>query len=290
MCAFDLLATVADQLLSERENSSVSLDCNNGVPKVLVKHEWLSTKQSLKTEAFDQQSCNRTISDPKIVTKNHIPCGLTEHSQSSSPTDSGPAYLVVKANTSDDAGGSVIINDGAKICYPSHDVIDRYGSLRKSPSFAKVQVEGDGLTRPLEPEHQMLGNGLELNAQDLYSLEDPIDLDTKPPALVSSDSSTEAPVCRNYMPSSSSMPKHASGMEQIVHRDDDDNFSGCTHPSIITNRTKDPQCLGDLGVRKLSASKYWKAIPNMLKYDQIANYGMYAQFVSLLGESQNSYL
>ncbi|WOL14904.1 telomere repeat-binding protein 2-like [Canna indica] len=272
MCPIDLLATIAGKLLSDNENSTLSPYCINETSKDVVKQEAFCTKVPIKTEAFDQQSCNNTVLDPEVIEK-QISCGPDEHSQASGATNSGPASLSVKSIISDAiAEDSVILNNGVKIGYPSDATISRCGSTSKSPAFAKAEGEGDGLTRPLDSENQIPGNGLEINAPEMYSLEDPMYLDAKHLALVSSDSSAEVPACRNHFPCNSPLPKPESGIENVVHRDDDDNSSGCSHPSsTITNKACRPQCIGDHGVRKLSM-KYRKAAPNMMKYDRVSNY------------------
>ncbi|KAJ8458787.1 hypothetical protein OPV22_031713 [Ensete ventricosum] len=247
LCAIDLLATVAGELLSERENCAPSPQCNEGASgtndtsKATAKLDHLCQKKPLKIEPFDQHSCNDTVLGPEVATKRQISCGSTEHLQILSPKDSGPASLLVKC-----------------------------GTERNLPASPKV--EGDDLTGFQESENQMPGNGLDINAVGVYGMEDSLDLDTKPPALVSSDSSTEVPVCWNYLPSNSSLPKRESGMEHVVDRDDDDNSSWCTHLSTITNKACRPQCIGNHRVRKLSTLKYWRAAPNILKYSHISDY------------------
>lgn len=282
MCAIDLLATVAGELLSERENCAPSPQCIDGASgttntsKASVKPDHLCQKEPLKTEPFDQHSCNDTVLGPEVATKRQISCGSTEHLHILRPKDSGPASLLVKYDILDAiARESKTLNNRVDISYSAaYAVAGRCGTETNLP--ASPEVEGDGLTGFQESENQMPGNGLDINAVGIYGMEDSMDLDTKPPALVSSDSSTEVPVCWNYLPSNSSLPKQESGMEHVVDRDDDDNSSGCTHLSTITNKACRPRCIGNHRVRKLSTLKYWRAAPNILKYSHISDYGMYA--------------
>ncbi|CAD5166631.1 unnamed protein product [Musa acuminata subsp. malaccensis] len=278
LCAIDLLATVAGELLSERENCAPSPQCIDGASgttntsKASVKPDHLCQKEPLKTEPFDQHSCNDTVLGPEVATKRQISCGSTEHLHILRPKDSGPASLLDKYDILDAiARESKTLNNRVDISYSAaYAVAGRCGTETNLP--ASPEVEGDGLTGFQESENQMPGNGLDINAVGIYGMEDSMDLDTKPPALVSSDSSTEVPVCWNYLPSNSSLPKQESGMEHVVDRDDDDNSSGCTHLSTITNKACRPRCIGNHRVRKLSTLKYWRAAPNILKYSHISDY------------------
>ncbi|CAL9134917.1 unnamed protein product [Musa textilis] len=278
LCAIDLLATVAGELLSERENCAPSPQCIDktsgtmNTSKASVNPDHLCQKEPLKIEPFDQHSCNDTVLGLEVATKRQISCGSTEHLHILRPKDSGPASLSVKYDISDAiAQESKTLNNRVDISYSAaYAVAGRCGTERNLPASPKV--EGDGLTGFQESENQMPGNGLDINAVSIYSMEDSMDLDTKPPALVSSDSSTEVPVCWNYLPSNSSLPKQECGMEHVVDRDDDDNSSGCTHLSTITNKACRPQCIGNHQVRKLSTLKYWRQAPNILKYSHFSDY------------------
>nr|TKW19086.1 hypothetical protein SEVIR_5G474900v2 [Setaria viridis] len=70
----------------------------------------------------------------------------------------------------------------------------------------------------------------------LDSLFDSVDLDGRPPALVE--------------------------MQHTADRDDDENSSGCTHPSTTGNEGYKPHFLGNHRIRKLLASKVRKAARN----------------------------
>lgn len=262
MCAFDLLVAVAGKLSSESENSTLSPSCIIGRSKEVAKLDLLCNKEDLKTEIPDLLS--NTVLAPEIVIKKQVTYASNELPQASKPEHLEPLGLRMKSKIHDTAaGGSALSNSGISVGCSAYAGIYRSGLIRKSSE-----------------------NRLELDAMDMYSLEDPMDLDVKPPAPASSDSSAGVPVCRDN-PCSSSMPKHESGMEHIVHRDDDDNSSGCTHPNTITNKASRPtNCIGDRGKRKFSTSKYWKAAINMSKYGQISHHGMHSCLVSLFGNAK----
>lgn len=274
-----MLVEVAGKLSSESENSTLSPCCINGRSKEVIKQDLLCTEEAQKSETPDLLS--NTVLAPEIVIKKQVTCASKELPQASVPEYSEPPCLSVKFKTHDTAAGGLVVSNGGIGCSACTDTC-RSGSVRNSSAITEVEEEKAELTRVLKHEDQITQNRSELNSMDMYCLEDPMGLDVKPPAPASSDSSAEVPVFRDY-PCISSMPKHESGMEHVVHRDDDDNSSGCTHPGSITNKASWPtNCTGDHGKRKLSTSKYWKAAANMSKYGQISHHGTHLCLISLL--------
>ncbi|XP_074555705.1 telomere repeat-binding protein 2-like isoform X2 [Curcuma longa] len=269
LCPFDLLVEVAGKLSSKSENSTLSPCCINGTYKEVVKQDLLCTEEAQKSETPDLLS--NTVLVPEIDIKKQVACASKELPQASVPNYSEPPCLSVKSKIHDTAAGGLVVSNGGIGCSAYTDTC-RSGSIRKSSAIAEVEEEKAELTRVVKYEDQMTQNRSELNSMDMYCLEDPIGLDVKPPAPASSDSSAEVPVCRDC-PCICSMPKHESGMEHIVHRDDDDSVSGCTLPNSTTNKVSWPtNCTGDHGKWRLSTSKYWKATTNMSKYGQISHH------------------
>ncbi|KAI3988434.1 hypothetical protein MKX01_026248 [Papaver californicum] len=92
---------------------------------------------------------------------------------------------------------------------------------------------------------------------DTCSLNDMLELDTKPPALVSSDSSI------GIHPSSGPFPD-CQGNVKLVSRDDDDNSSGCTLPSTTPLKaSRTPPRLEYRKIKKVLESKYWEVAPKL---------------------------
>ncbi|KAF9625725.1 hypothetical protein IFM89_026533, partial [Coptis chinensis] len=76
------------------------------------------------------------------------------------------------------------------------------------------------------------------------SSEYPMDLDTKPPALVSSDSSVKVPLCTDPI-LHGPFPRYHDDVK-LVSKDDDENSYGCTQPSTVTLKTfRAPPRIGD---------------------------------------------
>uniref|UniRef100_A0A6N2LHL1 HTH myb-type domain-containing protein n=1 Tax=Salix viminalis TaxID=40686 RepID=A0A6N2LHL1_SALVM len=99
---------------------------------------------------------------------------------------------------------------------------------------------------------------LSSNVANACSLEDPVVLDAKPPALASLDSSAKVPLCRNHIPNSS-YPTNRDDVN-VVSRDDDEN-SGCSHPITKKKFFRPAPRIGNRRIRKIMASKYWKVAP-----------------------------
>ncbi|RZR90801.1 hypothetical protein BHM03_00018762 [Ensete ventricosum] len=255
MCAFDLLATVAGKLLSERENSLTSCD-NTGTSdpaaaKGTIKQEQIdSNERPIKFEAFDLLSCN------------------DEHSKSSKATSSGPTSPIVKSEISDEdaiGGESKFIEDGCKIGCSVAAVAENFDNVRLSSSSMESHGCKDGSKKLPQGQQQTAGNAL-------YSLDGPVGLDAKPSVLGSSDSSVEVPLHRNNISRNTSSPKQEDGMDLAACNDDDENSSGCTHPTVVTNKTSRMQHIGHRRIKKLLASKSWRVAPTMLQDSETSNY------------------
>lgn len=81
-------------------------------------------------------------------------------------------------------------------------------------------------------EDNLLHDAHSLPASSVVSEETPTSTDTKPPALVSSGSSEDLPVCAGSEPRDSFF--NSPNKRSKVCKDDDENSSGCTTPSRIT--------------------------------------------------------
>ncbi|KAJ4979452.1 hypothetical protein NE237_010232 [Protea cynaroides] len=118
-------------------------------------------------------------------------------------------------------------------------------------------------------EAQKIGSVINGIIPDTCSMEGPMELDMKPHALISSDSSVEVPSCRGHVPHDSFCGRRDD--LKVVSRDDDENSSGCTQLSNVTSKGfRSRPRIGDRRIRKLLASKYWKMAPR-LKAEDLSN-------------------
>ncbi|TVU47580.1 hypothetical protein EJB05_07186 [Eragrostis curvula] len=245
MCAFDLLATVAGKLLDEGESSLGNMSAGAaGCPKgVRVKQEQCDEEvKHFKNEVTDQDSCNESAILPHIAIQR-----VVSHARNEDPKAKSEAQ---------DKESSMISCTKAELGCNFGAIADRW-----SPeSVESGAFTGDAAASMMPP----ATTGFHKIASDMYNLLDPMDVDAKPPPLVSSDSTGEMPLYGDKIHRSISFPRGPKGaMGFAVDRDDDDDkSSGCTHPSTATNTGFRPNCTAEHSrVKKLLACKYRKVAP-----------------------------
>uniref|UniRef100_K4A6Y5 Ubiquitin-like domain-containing protein n=1 Tax=Setaria italica TaxID=4555 RepID=K4A6Y5_SETIT len=248
MCAFDLLATVAGKLLDEGEGSLGNMSA--GAPALAASAKDVRVKQEqcdeemkhFKHEVTDQDSCNESA----ILPHNVFPRSAN-HARNEDPKAKSEAQ---------DKESSSISCAKAELGCNFRAIADRW-----SPeSVESGAFTGDAAASLM----QVAAAGFHKNAPDMYNLLDPMDVDTKPPPLVSSDSTGEMPFHGDKIRRSISLPRGPKGVAgyAVDRDDDDDKSSGCTHPSTTTNRGFRPNCTAEHSrVRKLLTSKYRKVAP-----------------------------
>ncbi|KAF8715073.1 hypothetical protein HU200_027621 [Digitaria exilis] len=237
MRAFDLLATVAETLLDDQDNSANAPNASGAAKaknKKAVKEEHYDEILPLKnmvtekdsrsgcavgsdgTCAFPRQANSRSADNSS--TRNEVGSVLESLTVKSNMLvrDS----LVSRARPCETSRGPGIIPEfeAHGICHP--------GSSSSAEAEQKHQAEQ--VIRTQEDGHAVV----------LHSLLDSVDLDGRPPAL--------------------------GEVQYIANREDDENSSGCTHPSTTGNKGCKPQYLGNHRIRKLLASKVRKAADNKI--------------------------
>jgi hypothetical protein len=245
MCAFDLLASVVGKLLDEGEGSLGNMttggqalaSCAKGVR---VKQEQGDEEvKHFKTEVTDQDSCNESAILPHIAVQQSVSHAQNEDLKSKSEAQDKESSMI--SCTKAELG----CNFGA--------IADRW-----SPeSVESGAFTGDAVASIMPP----AAGGFQKITPDMYNLLDPMDVDTKPPPLVSSDSTGEMPLYGDKVRRSISFPRGPKGAAgYAVDRDDDDKSSGCTHPSTTTtNKGFRPNCTAEHSrVKMLLACKYRK--------------------------------
>ncbi|XP_011035293.1 PREDICTED: telomere repeat-binding protein 5-like isoform X2 [Populus euphratica] len=246
MCAFDLLAIVAGKLLLDKESAPSSSNTSAdkyqcAVVNSAVKYEWQDEEKPLKVEACDQGSAARNffVSDLPQV-----------HGQGRSS-----AEKLRNDKSKNDIGTFASKVEG---------VSSEYGEF----GDCKLEVE---TKRAVKDEPGKSGVVLSSTAADMCSLDDPVVLDAKPPALASLDSCAKVPLCRNHIPNSPNLTDRDD--VNVVSRDDDDNYSGCTHPITKKKFFRPAPRIGDRRIRKILASKYWKVAPKFKDATVSNSYG-----------------
>lgn len=259
MFAFDLLATVAGKLLLEGEKSPDSVNKSTGKDQCAVAGDHLKNEEHAEDKPLKMEPCDQGNSGGSFI--------VSELS-SQLPSENNCSGLA-----------SVITSDCSEKVGCAEKLATGNGKNETESFASKVKVGSSGFRdfndRKLENETKRqiklepIKTGRNTGAGMLGS-EDPVVWDGKPFALVSSNSSAEAPPCRDHIPSGT-FPV-CRGDVKVVCRDDDDNSSGCTQPSTSTKSFRTLPRIGDRRIRKLLASRYWKVTPK-LKEDGLSNIG-----------------
>ncbi|CAM0872506.1 unnamed protein product [Alopecurus aequalis] len=258
MCAFDLLATVAGKLLDEGEGSLGNMSAGSPVLAASAKDVHVKQEQCdeeakhFKNDVMDQDSCNESALISHIASQRLV----DHHAQKAEDLNEVPKAKSEAA----DKEPSMISCTKADLGCNFSAIADRW-----SPeSVESGAFTGDGAANMMA----LAAAGLSKNAPDMYNLIDPMDVDVKPPPLVSSDSTGEMPAYGDKIRRSTSFPRGLKGgAEYAVDRenDDDDKSSGCTHSSTATNRGFRPNCTADHSrVKKFLACKYRKVAPTRM--------------------------
>lgn len=273
MCAFDLLATVAGNLLLEKESSPTSSNTSSQQDKCIIDNQdGQNGNKALKVELCDQGSCDRKL----FVSENASQAHNVNHSskESSFPQNdddhSGFTSIMTTSNCSErlvakNSDNGKLKNEVGSFCSQIEEGLSMY---RESGG---CKLEGEAKTL-VKDESNNTGRVLIGTVADMCSSEYPAIFKGKPPALPSSDSSKKAPLCGDQVPQRS-LPSHRDDVK-LVSRDDDENSSGCTHPSTTTRYFKRAPRIGDRRIRKILASKYWK-VGSKFKDGTLSNSGMW---------------
>uniref|UniRef100_A0A1D1ZJ31 Telomere repeat-binding protein 5 n=1 Tax=Anthurium amnicola TaxID=1678845 RepID=A0A1D1ZJ31_9ARAE len=270
MCAFELLATVAGKLLLEKENSTtpshtITGGCTPTFSKSNIKEEQHDELKSYKVGFCDQGNCNHQASKIGFQRTAQV-CTFNERRRPVSGVDFCPHSIVVKTDPSEKITSAEKVTfqkSKSELSNCLNPAQGKFSSERHAPVSAVLhqrKVE-DGIPTPPQFEHQKTKNGIRGNVIGTCCFEDLMELDIKPPPLVSSD---EVPVHGDLVPRSSSFPKCGSDVEFGVD-DDEKSSSVCTQPCNVTSKYLRPQRIGDRRIRKLLASKFWKVGPTFVK-------------------------
>ncbi|TYJ33381.1 hypothetical protein E1A91_A05G100100v1 [Gossypium mustelinum] len=250
--AFDLLATVAGTLLLDKEsspasNNSWNAEDQSAVEKNNVKEERQDGDQSLKLE-----TCNVSELVPQTNDPNYS-------SRESRSLQNGNQFGVTSALTTSECFERL---DSQKLI--NGKIKNEMGSLAcKLETGPFVSRTPGDCVEPVSENKVLTDEELDRTNKastgevaDKCPLEDPLVLDGKPPAVVSSDSSIKAPSFGEHDPFIS-FPVQQYNVN-VVSRDDDEKSSGCTHPSPIREPFRSTPRIGDRRIRKILASRYWK--------------------------------
>lgn len=269
MCAFDLLATVAGKIWLEKESSPTSSNTSNEKNRcAFVQKAGENEDKPVKIEPSFQESSDKRVLVSELVHQSgdqNFSC--RESSLPQNDVHSGLAS-VVTTDCSEIFVAEKLVNgeNNNEMGSFTSNVDLGFSGFRDSVN-CKLDCENKLIIK--DDLHKTGKVPIGIGA-DMCSLEDPVVCDGRPPALVSSDSSVKVPLCGDHIPCSS-FPAIRDDVK-IVSRDDDENSSGCTHPSTIGKSIRPVSRIADRRIRKILASKYWK-VSSKLKEETLSNVG-----------------
>ncbi|KAJ1271511.1 hypothetical protein BS78_06G133000 [Paspalum vaginatum] len=258
MYAFDLLATVAGTLIADQDNPSnvPSISAAKAKKRKSVKKVHLDEILPLKNVAMEKDCCSGCVvgSGGVCAFGRQANNCLVENSSKRSKAESVLESLTVKSN--------MLIRDSlvscAKPCETNCGLECGAYGIHHPGSSSSAEAE-----QMQQAEPEVIRRQADGHVAALDSLFDSMDQDGKPPALVSSDSSSCVPLCSHGKELQTSSLCQAK-VQYTADKDDDENSSGCTRPSTIENKDYKPQYLGNHRIRKLLASKVRKAACNKI--------------------------
>ncbi|KAJ1406900.1 Ubiquitin-like domain superfamily [Sesbania bispinosa] len=294
MCAFDLLATVAGNLLQEKQNPTTSSDRSSEKEQHgFVKEECQDANKPFKAELSDEASCDRRYehgfvkegcpdankplkaelsdegsSDRKCFSNfssqvYNQNCCLKEHPHPEIDGDSCIASIVTSSSCSERFVAEKLV-DGK-----SHNEIENFASKVELGSSGYVNSSGCKLDDDVGKVKDELPKFEKVpisTGTGMRCFEDP--LEEKSPALINSGGNAKLSGYDDNMPHSS-LSKGCDNVP-VVSRDDDENFSGCAHPNTKTKSFRPTTCIGDQRIRKKLASKNRK-VAQEPKHDTLSN-------------------
>ncbi|OEL30852.1 Telomere-binding protein 1 [Dichanthelium oligosanthes] len=260
MCAFDLLATVAGTLLEDQGNSA-NVPNPSGAAKAkgkkAVKEEPYDENLPLKNMAMEKDRCTGCVVGSGGICAFPRQANNCSAENSSTRKEAGSALesLTVKSN--------MLARDSLVSCTRPCETSCGLGII---PEFGAQGICHPGSSISAEAEQVHLAEPKVVGRQDdghavaLHSLLDSVDLDGRPPALVSSDSSTCVPLCSHDKEHQTSSLCRGE-VQCTADRYDDENSSGCTHPSTTGDKGYKPQFLVKLRIKSFNIPELFINVP-----------------------------
>ncbi|OEL36856.1 Telomere-binding protein 1 [Dichanthelium oligosanthes] len=261
MCAFDLLATIAGTLLEDQDSSPNVLNTSGAAisytrNRKSVKEEYFDEILPLRNVAVRKGCCSGCGSGGVSALPRQVNDCLAENSSTRNEAESVLESLTVKSN--------MLVRNSSVRCARPCEISRGLGIIRE---YGASGVRGPGSSSSAEAgqahqaEPKMIRRQADRHAAALDSLFASVDLDGRPPALVTSDSSSGVLLCSHDKEHKATSLCQVE-VQHTADRDDDERFSGCTHPSTTGNEGYKPHYVGNHRIRKLLASKVRKGAHN----------------------------
>ncbi|KZV34990.1 telomere repeat-binding protein 4-like [Dorcoceras hygrometricum] len=243
LCPFELLAAVAGKLLQESESSACS-NAGEGKGQLGIGQYGLVKGQHgnhLKSEGFDHRSCAESAFVPEVEVQD---CNLLSNLEGF-PSEGNAPILECSS------------------------VLAGSGLLKNVNSDIKLgfnEVKADKMENG--PESQSDDNKNHINDVSVAPtsiVKDPIAESVNTDVLVNADSNVQLPLYRDPI-AGDFLNNHWNNVK-LGNSDDDEYSFGCSKSSTKIRSFRPQPWSGNRRIRKILASKYWKASPKLKDYD-----------------------
>ncbi|KAL2332142.1 hypothetical protein Fmac_019723 [Flemingia macrophylla] len=275
MCAFDLLAATADNLLQEKQNATTSSDRlseNDG--DGFVKEECLDANKPFKAEHSDEASCDRRYKHEFVKEKKPFKAELSDEGSSDRKRFCNISSQVYNQNRCskeqlqhDNYGhsciASIVTSSSCSERFAAETAVEGKGQNGMENLVRKVELGSsgcpdssgckiDGDVSKVKDKLLKFGKVPIDTGTELCCFEDP--LDEKPLALISSCGNAKLSGYDDSMPQSSL----SKGYDNVLvdSRDNDENFSDCAHPCTKIKSFGPIMFIDDRNIKRKLDSKY----------------------------------
>lgn len=234
--AFELLASLAGQLLQESESSACSNASEGNHQPVFSERVIEQERQDEVKPLTDDQIHNRSCEDCILMTEAGSPKSTGKHREI---VETDCVLKCVSANNNSDCWEKV-----------NADV---------TSEIFKIENKFVELVPNDQEAHSSGFKGLSLDNK--FSLKDPLELGSNSPALVDVNSDVKSPFCGQLFPKVS-FTRNGND-SRLGFRDDDENFIRCNKVCSKSKAFSHSQCIARQIIRKRLTSRPWKVAPKL---------------------------
>lgn len=237
MCAFELLASLAGQLLQESEGSACSNASERNHQPTIDRQD--EVKPSIIEGRRRGSFAESIFTDKKAPSQNSDQKPLLH-----TKTDSSLEHISVSNNS----------NNSNHLKKTEADV--------KSETFKWDSKIKNGFGRVHEAGVSDYHGSI---SADKCGLKDQLKLYMSP-SIIDSKTNVKYPLHRKPSPIAS-FSKHGNGIKLAYRDDDDENFLRCTKISTKSRAFRSPRRIAHQRIKNLLSSKYWKVAPKLKECD-----------------------
>ncbi|KAJ8564973.1 hypothetical protein K7X08_001433 [Anisodus acutangulus] len=273
ICAFELLAAVAGELLQESESSACS---NAAVGKdelsdcrAVTKCEQLKEDKAVKSECLDQGSCVESAYIPEpAAQEQNLKYSLDKPNHIENNVCHKNTYAVLNSDFSKKDWSYTKLENCKEVNIDGklYTKVEGGSSNLKDACDKKIQT---GTQKQLDDDVKKTED---LTVANSCSVKGPIEKHVNNNAAINSESSVQFHWCRAvHRPS---FGKQRNNVKLGI-RDDDENSYGSYRHSTNIRAFRQTSRIGYRRMRKMLTSRHWKVAPQLKDYERsCSNYGM----------------